>query len=534
MAADTVSQLAVELGDLAIVCRDGGLVWHAALLAAWSPFLGGLLGQEGAVLVVQDWDRKTVSRGLEMLCRRCVGEEEGVEEAEEVLGFCRALVPSLGGLTRREYCKIEEKYSDTEVKMEVEEELKVDSDVESEGEQNDGPSSDVGSHQEYLPDELSAKYESRSESDNSESDDEYLPRKGKKNIPTSEKVQLKRLKERERKQRQRRNKKYGGASESKKDDTEDKNLKLSKTKSRVKKEPGPRPVKESSWAKVWIKEPSPERFRNGVKTDEFFMSEDVAAKGPPYSCLMCKYSSPHKRYVKLHFQTKHSKERLYKCVECGVPKVSQSGVVAHWQRMHHPNKQEIFKHVCDICGKMYSIPSELKIHKLTHNEATLACKYCGKTFKKEVLRKNHEMRHENEKVPCNICGKVLASAKDARDHELTVHENFFAIDCEVCGQTLKCKSNLKIHMAGVHGTQVKNHHCHICGASFRANGLLQKHVETVHEKSRQFPCPYCTTVLSSKAKFKLHSQRMHKGMELPEELANAVRPNALTKFNTSM
>ena len=97
-------------------------------------------------------------------------------------------------------------------------------------------------------------------------------------------------------------------------------------------------------------------------------------------------------------------------------------------------------------------------------------------------------------------------------------------------------------MRSVHGTVEKNHHCHLCESRFRVASLLRKHIETVHEKSRQFPCPYCKSVLSSRDKFKLHSQRLHEGRDLPPELQIMkprvenfrVKANASWEWNTHL
>ena len=146
------------------------------------------------------------------------------------------------------------------------------------------------------------------------------------------------------------------------------------------------------------------------------------------------------------------------------------------------------------------------------------------------MKTHIEAVHLKIKHPCNICGKMLSCAKDVKDHERVVHFNEDTVDCELCGKTLKTKRNLQLHMRTIHGTLEKNHHCHICEAQFRVASLLKKHIETVHEKTRLFPCPFCSTVLSCKEKFKLHSQRLHQGREMPPELREQVMKPRIENF----
>ena len=326
------------------------------------------------------------------------------------------------------------------------------------------------------------------------SDEEYLPEKNRDDV----KSDVKRKQNRDRMRLWRK---------------EGKKAKKAKTEENLEKE-----VKVSNTPMVWIKEPSPERLLNGKKTKYYFMPEGNFEEGSPYKCLICDYKSNSTRDIRLHFHRLHLKEKLYKCIECDMRGVTWSAVLNHWNRIHNPNREALLKFVCETCGKKYQEKSELKIHLLVHGDSKFPCKYCGKAFKKPYAQKSHESCHEKEPVACNICGKMLSGPIEVKEHERVVHFNEATVDCHLCGKTLKTKRNLHLHMRSVHGTVEKNHHCHLCESRFRVASLLRKHIETVHEKSRQFPCPYCKSVLSSRDKFKLHSQRLHEGRDLPPEL----------------
>ena len=225
------------------------------------------------------------------------------------------------------------------------------------------------------------------------------------------------------------------------------------------------------------------------------------------------------------------KEKLYRCIECDFRQERWHQVVRHWNRIHNSNREDQLKFVCETCGKKYEQQSELKVHVLVHGESKFPCKYCGKGFKSPYALKSHETeRHEKEPEPCGMCGKMLASKAVVKEHERVVHFNDRTVDCGLCEKTLKTKRNLQLHMQSVHGTVEKPHHCHVCDAKFRVASLLKNHIETVHEKSRLFPCPFCKTVLSNKARFKLHSKRLHQGRDLPQELKEQLMKSRMKKL----
>ena len=368
------------------------------------------------------------------------------------------------------------------------------------------------------------------------SDEEFLPKgvikkpRGSYKVNSTppgeevlDEIRLKREEERDRKRRQRLRKNG---------DTKELTLELEKLEEKREKRRLKREEKLSKKRKraafkpcpdVWLKEPSPDRFRDGVKTEEFYMSEETAAAGPPYKCLMCEYKTPFKRYLKKHFQSRHSKEKLYRCKVCGVAKIAKENVVCHWQRIHNPNRQEDLTHVCDTCGKMYGTDAELRNHKIVHENLQLPCRYCGKNFKTPSQLSGHEKRHETDRAPCKVCGKLYNSAKEAQDHEFLVHYDTSTEDCKLCGKTLK-PSSMKSHMERMHGDKEKKFNCHICGNSFALSSSLQKHIAIVHDKSKQFQCPFCEVVLSNKSKFGRHSSRRHGGAAIPQAVKDLLRP----------
>ncbi|ODQ47699.1 hypothetical protein PICMEDRAFT_27628, partial [Pichia membranifaciens NRRL Y-2026] len=78
------------------------------------------------------------------------------------------------------------------------------------------------------------------------------------------------------------------------------------------------------------------------------------------------------------------------------------------------------KYVCDICGKDFTRPYNLKSHLRTHtNERPYACRKCGKRFARQHDRKRHEDLHSGEKkFQCREwgCNKRFARTDALRRH----------------------------------------------------------------------------------------------------------------------
>lgn len=65
---DTMEKLAAQLADLTVICSDGPVFWHRALLAAWSPFLREVLVEPESVLLLGDFPKHLVARCFSLLC----------------------------------------------------------------------------------------------------------------------------------------------------------------------------------------------------------------------------------------------------------------------------------------------------------------------------------------------------------------------------------------------------------------------------------------------------------------------------------
>ena len=67
---------------------------------------------------------------------------------------------------------------------------------------------------------------------------------------------------------------------------------------------------------------------------------------------------------------------------------------------------------------------------------------------------------------------------------------------------------LKTHVQTVHEKR-RDFACPYCAAAFGEAGSLKKHVQTVHEKRRDFACPHCAAAFGRACDLKRHVQTVH-------------------------
>ena len=228
-----VKQLAHTLADFLVVCKDRSILWNKSLLAAWSPFLGGLMCEADSVLILKDFTTALVKKCFSLLC--CLKSLAQIDD-NDVIKICRILMIGTGMNGA----------DSAPIKMEIEcesppmDDAKVNlQEMEVYNELEELDSFDQDSAFDYVQDDVMAAMKRR-------------PR----------------------------------------------NRKRRETHTKSFSDPSNRP----SVPKVWIKDHSPDRYMDGVKTEEYYMSTESLAAGPPYTCLMCHYMTPSKRNLKLHFQ----------------------------------------------------------------------------------------------------------------------------------------------------------------------------------------------------------------------------------------
>lgn len=85
----------------------------------------------------------------------------------------------------------------------------------------------------------------------------------------------------------------------------------------------------------------------------------------------------------------HSKEKPFKCTECGKG-FCQSRTLAVHKILH----MEESPHKCPVCSRSFNQRSNLKTHLLTHTDIKpYNCSSCGKVFRRNCDLRRHSLTH---------------------------------------------------------------------------------------------------------------------------------------------
>ncbi|XP_071329896.1 zinc finger protein 260-like isoform X1 [Trachinotus anak] len=116
----------------------------------------------------------------------------------------------------------------------------------------------------------------------------------------------------------------------------------------------------------------------------------------------------------LHIHSKiHTGIKDFKCQDCGKSFVRKEHLTVH-MRTHSGERP----YHCDVCGKAFTQSQNLKVHRLTHTgERPYQCGPCGKLFYTHGQLKKHMKRFSGEKpFSCDICGKIFCQREQMTEH----------------------------------------------------------------------------------------------------------------------
>ncbi|XP_021959014.1 zinc finger protein with KRAB and SCAN domains 4-like [Folsomia candida] len=115
--------------------------------------------------------------------------------------------------------------------------------------------------------------------------------------------------------------------------------------------------------------------------------------------------------------------RTHLCNTCGKLFLTSRYLTLHIQHVHIREK----KYHCDVCGKGFVRNYECKYHvKRVHGDAerTLVCETCGKTFGQlSGLRAHRKTHYDKDAFECPVCHEFTSNSKNnISAHVRRVHE----------------------------------------------------------------------------------------------------------------
>ena len=203
----------------------------------------------------------------------------------------------------------------------------------------------------------------------------------------------------------------------------------------------------------------------------------------------------------------HQQARPHVCQECGKAFTLPFDLVRH-TRTHTGEKP--FK--CKLCEQSFSMKTNLKIHTATHTgEKNHSCHVCEKSFIQSGDLKRHLDTHKDlEKIfQCEFCDKGFQTKIYLKKHEYN-HDQNKTFSCQICGKVFKSGTRVKLnrHIKTVHDVhgKIRPHQCPKCEKTFKKPYHLECHNKSIHEKKKEFKCDICEFASDRRDSLRNHSK----------------------------
>lgn len=110
----------------------------------------------------------------------------------------------------------------------------------------------------------------------------------------------------------------------------------------------------------------------------------------------------------------------------------------------------IFPHICDICGKKFKFKPSFDTHVLEHQgivQPPMQCQICGEWKKNKNGLRLHMASHNKIDVKCKYCGRECPSQQALRRHVQYMHRRPPSWQCKYCDRLFKAKCALEVLLA---------------------------------------------------------------------------------------
>ncbi|NWU69927.1 ZBT40 protein, partial [Pterocles burchelli] len=239
----------------------------------------------------------------------------------------------------------------------------------------------------------------------------------------------------------------------------------------------------------------------------------------PYVCRECGKGFRQANGLSIHLRTFHNIEDPYDCKKC---RMSFATLQEHRKHIHEAHSREY--HPCPSCSKVFSAPSLLERHMVTHvGGKPFSCEMCNKAYQQlsglwyhnrthhpDVFAAQNHRSSKFSSLQCSSCDKTFSSTAAHRKHVKAEHTDVKFHECETCKELFPTLALLQVHVKCRHsGSQPFR--CLYCSASFRFPGALQNHVTTQHfqQTENTFTCELCGELFPSQCELEGHYSAEH-------------------------
>lgn len=236
-------------------------------------------------------------------------------------------------------------------------------------------------------------------------------------------------------------------------------------------------------------------------------------KGSLYPCSVCKNSYPRKTTLRNHMFG-HLADPMVKCPECSQMCRNRLRL---WRHLYEVHKDETKRQVCHVCGDKFIFQRDLLNHKCPEEFKFMEkCALCDTILNSHKAVHQHMKWHKNadKSFICDICGQTLTTKGNLKLHKLAIHEGIKIKKkrikhgprfCELCGKTVShdlFKTHMNIH------NNIKPYKCKYCEKAFPSYLRLREHIRT-HTGERPYVCTVCEKGFSQSHSLKTHMKSVH-------------------------
>ncbi|XP_042544958.1 zinc finger X-chromosomal protein-like [Dipodomys spectabilis] len=274
-------------------------------------------------------------------------------------------------------------------------------------------------------------------------------------------------------------------------------------------------------------------------SDPFLLSShilSVHAKDPPFRCKRCRKGFQQQDELEKHMNT-HSGRKVFQCEHCEYRSADSSNLKTHPKSKpskEMPSKGDIYlltspdtreaqqhgfinpgskRHQCWYCDHRSSSSGDLKRHIISVHtkEYPYKCEMCGKGFHRPSELKKHATVHTDEKMhQCRHCDFKISDPFLLSSHILSVHAKDPPFRCKRCRKGFQQQDELEKHMNTHSGRKVFQ--CEHCEYSTTDASGFKRHVISIHTKDYPHRCEYCKKGFRRPSEKNQHIRR-HTGRE---------------------
>ena len=233
--------------------------------------------------------------------------------------------------------------------------------------------------------------------------------------------------------------------------------------------------------------------------NQFVELKEAVKKGLAEGRVDANYLIPEKVMERGSVGQNKNGVQLFKCLICD-KHITKYSLKNHLS-IH--SGDDCFK--CDVCPKTYFTNSALSNHKITNHQnqkgKQFKCSNCYRTFRSALVRDHHIqscVQNDPDKrktaFECRICNKMFGYKNNLVAHQKTFHgfvgKKILDYACKYCGDMIKGKLKLSKHIIAAH-PEANGELCDLCGKSFKTETKLLRHIAVHKTRERNLHCSYC-------------------------------------------